>query len=57
MRIIIAKGKNWLGHKEGSHLDIQETMANQLIERGVAEREKFLIRSDNNKQITNEATR
>lgn len=51
MEVIVAKGKEWLGHKEGSKLDIKDDYAKELLRRGVVERSKMLIRSDHDKQI------
>ena len=51
MRVVVAEGKNWLGHKAGAKLNLKEDYAAVLIGRGVVEREKKLIRSDVDKQV------
>jgi len=51
MEVIVAKGKEWLGHKEGAKLDIKDDYAKELLRRGVVERSKMLIRSDHDKQV------
>ena len=53
MKVIVVKGKEWMGHKGGAKLDIKDDYANILIRRGVVEREKALNRSDHDKQVKN----
>lgn len=51
MKVIVAKGREWLGHKEGTELNIKDDYATNLIKRGVVERAKALMRPDHDKQI------
>lgn len=51
MEVIVAKGRDWLGHKEGTRLNINDAYAANLIGRGVVERAKTLVRSDHDKQV------
>lgn len=51
MEVVVAKGMNWLGHKEGTKLNVNDNYAADLIRRGVVERAKMLVRSDHDKQV------
>ena len=51
MEVTVAKGREWLGHKEGAKLNIEDGYASELLRRGVVERSKTLNRSDHDKQI------
>lgn len=51
MRVVVAKGKSWLGHKEGAKLNLKDDYAMTLIGRGVMERSKMLVRPDMDKQV------
>lgn len=49
--------KEWMGHKAGSNLNIKDDYANNLVRRGVAERSKAILKSDNDKQVKIEKTK
>lgn len=51
MEVVVSRGMDWLGHKEGAKLNIADSYAEILIGRGVVERVKQLIRPDHDKQI------
>ena len=51
MKVIVAKGREWLGHKPGTKLNIKDDYATLLLRRGVVEREKSLSRPDHDKQV------
>lgn len=55
MEVFVAKGKEWLGHKEGTKLNLVDSYAKELMDRGVVERSKMLIRgAEHNKQVSSD---
>lgn len=44
MEVIVAKSREWLGHKEGTKLNLKDGYAKELLARGTVERAKILIR-------------